>query len=287
MQVDFNQEEIEKIFYNIRLPSDANLLIVGEHQVTFKSFVQGNVGTVVGVDLIDEVIENSIQSHFHIAIITDIKTFRKVNDFQSILSMVVNCGFIYILGEYDVLPINLSGYDKCFFINRQRCKLERSSMSLVQYWKVDKTANLKPLLLIHPKYVEYSDEIIKELKLNLGIVNVILRNIVYSEVLLKHLYQTTPWFEPLLAFSKHENIFEDSALLVIPIIPNEKDIPGMFSKLNFYKKENREKYGEIVGEDFRKNGFKAKMLPFHVPEPSESSEMYDFIENELGYKLLD
>lgn len=287
MQADFNKEEIGKIFDNIRLPSDANILIFGEHQFAFKSFVEGEVANVKGVDLIDETFENSFQSHFHIAFITDINSLRKETDFQLILSKVVNCGFIYILGEKNVLPINLSAYDKCFFIINQLCKLQRSSMSIVQYWKVDKIADLKPLLLIHPKYVKDSDKIVKELKLGLGIQNVIVKNIVYSKDLLTHLYQTTPWFEPLMAFSKHENIFELNALLIIPVIPNEKDIPGMFNKLNIYKKENRGKYGEIVGKDFVKNGFNAKMLPFHVPEPSESREMYAFVENELGNQLLD
>lgn len=262
---------MDKLTSTFRIPHDANVLIISENAESIKN----NIKISRKIDTFNSYNElelNDVIIKYHIIIIDSIHE-KDVSFFiQYIIPYAVSLARIYSIDNTFILNRNLhlvSEYESGkYFVN--------------EYWVIDGKSNVVPFLIISPIFSDIEKVVLKDLQEIIS-NNICSQKICYTENLVSKFYSTTPWFIELKDFFNKEEIYNREAIL----LTFEGASYNELIKLIDYKRKCRSKFGEIKGEK-SKNGYRGMILPFHIPEPHEIEDVFEYIKGEcFNYKIDD
>jgi SAM-dependent methyltransferase len=150
----------------------------------------------------------------------------------------------------------------------RRAGAERFPKTLMEFWRQEAKRGFPAILVVSPAHGAAVDEITQHLE-RAGLQLAGERAVPYTDDLIRTIYDRCPWREPLLRFVGEVCPVRNATALPIA---GDAGTPALLARLGEFKKAHRDRWQNIEGP-VAVNGFRAIILPFHVPEPYEAEAL--------------
>jgi SAM-dependent methyltransferase len=149
-----------------------------------------------------------------------------------------------------------------------RSGAERFPKTFMEFWRHETGRTFPAVLVVSPAHQAHVEEICLYL-CDAGLPVAAKHPALYSDDLIRTIYERCPWRDLLLRFVGEAC----RARIATAVRINGDDAdPELLSRLSQFKKRHRDRWPNIDGP-IQSDGFRAIILPFHVPEPHEAEAL--------------
>jgi hypothetical protein len=164
-----------------------------------------------------------------------------------------------------------AGFD---FVRRLVCPHDRRDgagrfpKTLMEFWRHEAGRGFPAVLVVSPAHKANVDDITQHLHAA-GLQASGRHPVLYSDDLIRTIYERCPWRELLLRFVGEVCPARNATAITIS---GDTTSPDLLDRVGHFKKVHRERWHNIEGS-VNTDGFRPIILPFHVAEPYESEAL--------------